>query len=586
MATKLAYCGNFMNGYDGNGNGVFIKLTSGVNIPSTHYPHITINGNCDKDIVTSHISGLINNGKNDTDSDIFTITSSDGQNSSLDVYQSPCTPRMFCLYSKSSSSSTTLIAKNHDMQMKEIYSSSTASAASLTIANDYQKLSEPGVYNNVSRMFNVIDNNVLNKITSSRIFKVSFTLRPSSKPSTTINQIPGGFFDGCENLLKCKIPGHIHTIPGSAFGYCSSLSSITYQNSDFLWWIGPNAFHDCIELKEFRIPKYCDISYSTVDGGYINESIFKGCTQLSRVVFEGYKYKSPNNIISGNCENQCEDDNIECFMTFIGLGYSGGNENYNRIIKKIPAHCFNGCTMLLGSATPDAPGTSYVDDNYILWKSFHIPFGVDEIGDYAFSGCTNLCREKLEVDNSQNGGVFLNGVKRIGNYAFTGCQHIRYLVGLNYGIGDYYVENIGDYAFSGCTNLQYLYSKGYNNRCVAENEILGVIGEGAFKDCTNLSSITISDDVYVGDYAFSGCANLTDVYIYRSNNCIDENSICYNLINIFGEHSQQGEKTITFHIEGIENECECLQTGQVMPIKNCLTSRFARCNYTFVDFQP
>jgi hypothetical protein len=547
MAT-LAYCGNFMNGYDGNGNGIFVKVTDGETyIDYGLFPHITLE-NGDENIVVPHIRSLRLGGinsTNDTDSDIFIIT---GNN--LKVYQSPCTPRMFCLYGKSSSSSTTLVAKNHDIQMKEIYSSTTASAASLTIANDYQKLVDhDGDYNNVSRMFNVIDSNVLNKITTQSQFKVSFTYRPTysptnSKPGSMQYQIGGSVFYGCADLVKCKIPGFIHRIASNAFSNCSSLSSVTYQNSDFMWRFEIGAFSDCTSLSSITIPKYCSIDGSS--------GVFSGCTSLSRVVFEGYNYKSPLKIISSACTSQCED--IKCFMTFIGLGSDG---NYNRVIKKIPAGCFNGCTMLLGSATPIASGTTYKDNDYILWKSFHIPFGVDEIGDYAFSGCTNLCREKLEVDNRQNGGVFLNGVKQIGNSAFTGCQHIRYLVGLNYGINDdngklYCVNKIGDYAFSGCTNLQYLYDKGYNNNCVAENELLNAknIGIGAFSDCTNLSSITISNDTTIGTSAFSGCTNLKNIYVkVTGDTCISDNNVLGQLDAIFDTNVAK-----TFHIGGDDGD--------------------------------
>ena len=66
------------------------------------------------------------------------------------------------------------------------------------------------------------------------------------------------------------------------------------------------------------------------------------------------------------------------------------------------------------------------------------------------------------------------------------------------------VTVIDDSAFEGCTNLT----------SVTIPDSVTVIGDWAFKGCTNLTSVTISDSVAsIGNRAFEDCSNLTSVTI-------------------------------------------------------------------------
>ena len=120
---------------------------------------------------------------------------------------------------------------------------------------------------------------------------------------------------------------------------------------------------------------------------------------------------------------------------------------------------------------------------------------VDSIGDYAFSGCTNLIDISMPQDS----------IVTIGNHTFRDCSSLNSISIPNS------VESIGNNAYLGCTNAQSLYL----------GEDLETIGNNAFQDCTSLVEVNIPSGVTsIGLNAFEGCMRLENVTI--SSTDIDE----------------------------------------------------------------
>ena len=119
-----------------------------------------------------------------------------------------------------------------------------------------------------------------------------------------------------------------------------------------------------------------------------------------------------------------------------------------------------------------------------------IPDTVILIGEYAFSGCTNL--KSIIIPRS---------VKSIGDGAFSGCRNLKSI-----DLSDSSVTTIGESAFGGCSELANL---------VIPNSVTS-IGNFAFSSCLALQEINIPDSVtHIGDSLFMN-SEIKQIKIHQS----------------------------------------------------------------------
>lgn len=133
--------------------------------------------------------------------------------------------------------------------------------------------------------------------------------------------------------------------------------------------------------------------------------------------------------------------------------------------------------------------------NCIFLKSISIPRGVVSIGSGFIYG-TNIESIKCQSDNFEvdNNILYFKGRKILHTY-FGNAQHIDILET---------VSNIGDGAFCGCRSLRSIF--------IPKNVVR--IGNKAFKYCSRLKNITLSDGVtFIGEYAFGDCRELQNISI-------------------------------------------------------------------------
>ena len=206
---------------------------------------------------------------------------------------------------------------------------------------------------------------------------------------------------------------------------------------------------------------------------------------------------------------------------------------------KILDFSFRGCNSLENIIIPEevtSIGNSAFSSCTSL-NSITIPQGVTSIGDSAFSYCTSI--EHFDVDKnnanySDEDGVLMNKEKTtliayplgkktdsykipnsvisIGDGAFSECSSLSSIT-----IPES-VTSIGDSAFYGCASLS----------SITIPEGVTSIGNSAFSSCTSLNSITIPEGVTsIGDRAFRNCSSLSSITIPRSVTSIGEDAFEY-----------------------------------------------------------
>ncbi|MDY6393873.1 MAG: leucine-rich repeat protein [Synergistales bacterium] len=265
----------------------------------------------------------------------------------------------------------------------------------------------------------------------------------------------------------------VTSIGGSAFRYCTGLTSITIPNS--VTSIGFDAFRNCTGLTSITIPNsVTSISYSA----------FQNCTGLTSVTI-GDNVTSIGSDAFRNCTG----------LTSITIPNSVTSISYS---------AFNGCRYL---------------------TSITIGNSVTSIGDSAFSGCNNIMILNWDAKNCTTYNFAFSrktsittvtigdSVETLPRSFLSNCTGVTSITIPNS------VTSIGSSAFSDCNNITTLnwnakncttYNSAFANKSSITSVTIGdsveVIPNSFLSGCTGLTSITIPNSVTsIGDFAFYNC---------------------------------------------------------------------------------
>ena len=271
-------------------------------------------------------------------------------------------------------------------------------------------------------------------------------------------------------LKSIAAPDSVIKIEKGAFAGCTNLESITLPfvgaelngttSTHFGYIFGAGGDKENVD----KVPG--TLSSITISGGKVAANAFSGCSIDGSIVFE-----QKVTAIAQGALNDCDVNSLT--LPFLG-------ENGSDI-----SHAFLG--YIFGATTYDQNG------RLVPESLKQVTITANKIGDYAFANCSSL--EKILVSD---------GIQEIGCNVFEGCNEAIYNTDTQ---GAKYIDGISSIRLIlvDGTNVSGAYTPNANTRVIANN---------AFEGCTELSGITIPQDVVmIGDNAFAGCTEITEMVI-------------------------------------------------------------------------
>ena len=296
-----------------------------------------------------------------------------------------------------------------------------------------------------------------------------------------ITSVGEDMFSCCHMIKSVVIPNSVTKISDDAFYGCDALKKIDIPNN--VTYIGNGAFNNC-EFTNIKIPEGVT---------FIGSRTFGSCSSLTNIVI-------PNTVtaIYDNAFDGCSSltsVSIPDSVTFVGdeafsMCSSLNNIKLSNNLESIGYGAFSYCESL---------------------KSIKIPESVKSIGTAAFIKCTKLSNIEFPTNVEKLGGSLLDETE-------------YYNTSSNWENGVLYIGN---------WLLNTLPERIMND--IVIKETTKYIAEYAFRDCENITSISIPEGVeYIGKDAFYNCMNLIQIKIPSTTVNI-ENRIfvnCYKLERI------------------------------------------------------
>ncbi len=293
-------------------------------------------------------------------------------------------------------------------------------------------------------------------------------------------------FDSNDNLTSIIIPSGVESIGYSAFSDCRYLQNIIIQ--DGVKNIDDFAFYGCQSLAEIQLPNSVT---------YVGDSAFSYCTKLDKI-----DLGSSIEYVGEECFEQTKYyDNVE--------NWEEGNLYISNCLIKVDSN-ISELTIKDGTrCVASGACHSWEEDSDL--ENIVLPEGLLSIGKFAFS-YTKL-----------SSIAFPDSIKIIGDYAFSGCSNIREIY-----LGDN-TEYVGWEAFNECSNLEKVSISGNVSalertfaRCINLKSIilpksLKIIGDDTFYGCSSLEEIEAPNGIEsIGTNAFIECENLKKVTLPAS----------------------------------------------------------------------
>lgn len=379
----------------------------------------------------------------------------------------------------------------------------------------------------------------------------------------TIVSIGERAFIGCSSMKNIVLSGNIRSIGSSAFGGCSSLEEISIpDNVD----VRELALYSCTGLKRLSIGKGTEL---------FDRTCIQGCDNLEEVFINGCiggdQFKNFPKIRKAVIGDDATDVPSFAFCpeleeVYIGCGVTNPGTSKFYSCPKLRVVRLN--SRETGQTFCDKPSIEEIilgdSVRVISWSAFpqasirsiEIPDGVTEIGNSAFSGCSDL--QYVSIGK---------GLTTISPFAFSRCNSLRTMkinaaelkgvygqeyLGANGGadsletviFGDN-VKAIATFAFKNKSKLKNIQFSGNLNsigisafeHCPSLTVLnipdgVSTIGKGAFYNCNGLQEISIGSGLQQSDITsiFEGCHHVKSINVSPWNEFYDSRNDCDAII--------------------------------------------------------
>ncbi len=352
------------------------------------------------------------------------------------------------------------------------------------------------------------------------------------------NELGTYAFSGCPAIQTVIAGEGVTAIPEGCFSDCSGITSLDMGSVES---IGKLAFWNCTGLTSLYLPEtlnnleYSEGWYSPLDSNYkIKAYPFIGCTGVTTVSFGGIEKLECGMIPihqDMTIEIRSSVKEIADEMFYLNE-YSTNKSQGHNLGAKLQITLSEGLETIGARAFAD-----YASEKRIL--SVNLPESVTSIGESAFSDCTGLNRETIELQQ----------FNELGTYAFSGCPAIQTVIA---GEG---VTAIPEGCFSSCSGITRLIL----------SDTLDVIHYAAFNKCKQISSVI-----------YNGTEDSWNSVLIEENNSPVTQAVITFLVNFI-----EPDFILPYGLKEIEDEAFCGIFAQSIRLPESLNNighrAFASC---------
>ncbi len=273
-------------------------------------------------------------------------------------------------------------------------------------------------------------------------------------------------YEGAGGVVYIPTDMNIMTIGENAFKDNTDITAVIIPKT--VTTIDIRAFYGCTNLRHVFFVDVVTGEVAESDLTLINTEAFAGCSSLEVLDFSNCKTFTVARQAFEGCSNLKLIKGVE----HIGTAYS---------------MAFAGCTSLVGSVESNS-GVVLVNPDATVWNEQDKV--ITDIEAIAFDDLKDSEGVSLVIDT-----LDISGLHVAGAYVFQNCSSI-----VNVTTGKF--SAIGNGMFAGCTGLKNI-----------TLDDISSIGAYAFEKCKGLKSVTLNMKAgVIGEGAFANCGNLTNVY--------------------------------------------------------------------------